>query len=209
MVLLGWTSEFGTDPRADALLAEERARLDEVASGAWLPSDRGSLGLVYYRALEHLRASDGAGVALAEKLLRAAVSGYEHTQMLDLLPVALGRLAAAELAQGSIDGALALASRAAQLVETGAPSLMNEAPIFLALHDALADKDDREGAARAIARGTPFFERRIAGLRGTPYALSFVSNLHDNARFSALAQRYGHVGEDLEAIVQRQSDLGL
>ncbi len=209
MVLLGWTSEFGTDPRADALLAEERARLDEVASGAWLPSDRGSLGLVYYRALEHLRASDGAGVALAEKLLRAAVSGYEHTQMLDLLPVTLGRLAAAELAQGSIDGALALASRAAQLVETGAPSLMNEAPIFLALHDALADKDDREGAARAIARGTPFFERRIAGLRGTPYALSFVSNLHDNARFSALAQRYGHVGEDLEAIVQRQSDLGL
>ena len=209
MVLLCWTSTFGSDPRADTLLAEERARLDDVAAGAWLPSDRGSLGLVYYRALEHLRTGEGYGAALAEKLLRAAVSGYEHTQMLDLLPVALGRLAAAELSQGRGDHALELATRAAQLVETGAPSLMNEAPIFLALHDAYIATNALVSASQAIARGTPFFDRRLAGLRGTPYALSFVAHLQDNATFAELARRYGHVGADLEEIVQRQSTEGL
>jgi tetratricopeptide (TPR) repeat protein len=209
MVLLGWTSTFGTDARADAFLAEERARLDEVASGAWLPSDRGSLGLVYYRALEHLRSADAKGVALAERLLQSAVAGYEHTQMLDLLPVALGRLASAALAQSRVDEALELARRAAHLIETGAPSLMNEAPIFLALHDALRAKGELVEAPKAIARGGPFFERRIAGLRGTPYAHSFVWSLSDNARFADLSSRYGVVSDELAEVIERRSNAGV
>jgi hypothetical protein len=209
MVLLCWTSAFGTDARADAMLAEERARLDEVASGAWMPSDRGSLGLVYYRALEHLRAGDAQGSSLAARLLRSAVAGYEHTQMLDLLPVALGRLASAALAQGEGAEARAQAHRAAQLVETGAPSLMNEAPIFLALHDAYRADGDAAEAARAIARGAPFFERRIAGLRGTPYAHSFVWSLSDNARFAELSSRYGSVSDELAEVIERRSNAGV
>jgi eukaryotic-like serine/threonine-protein kinase len=208
MVLLCWTSTFGSDPRADALLAEERGRLDDVASGAWLPSDRGSLGLVYYRALEHLRAAETSAATVAERLLRSAVSGYEHTQMLDLLPVALGRLASAELVRGNAAEALTLAQRAAELVETGAPSLMNEAPIFLALHDAHRAMGEAGEAAQAIARGAPFFERRIVGLRGTPYAHSFVWSLADNERFADLSSRYGAVRDELAVVIERRSNPG-
>ncbi len=205
MVLLGWTSTFGTDARADGFLVEERARLDEVGAGAWLPSDRGSLGLVYYRALEHLRNSDPVSHAMAVKLLMSAVSGYEHTNMLDLLPVALGRLASAMLACGDVEQAAHTAARAASLVETGAPSLMNEAPIFLALHDTYAARHDWGSASQSIARGERFFDRRITGLKGTPYADSFVAKLPDNARFAELSVTYGRASVDLEEIVQRHS----
>jgi hypothetical protein len=86
---------------------------------------------------------------------------------------------------------------------------MNEAPIFLALHDALRAEGNAAEAARAIARGAPFFERRIVGLRGTPYAHSFVWSLADNARFAELSSRYGSVSDELADVIERRSNAGV
>src|SRR6202020_2278603 len=91
----------------------------------------------------------------ARTLLKAAAQGYRATNMLDVLPVALGRLAEAERRCGDPKRAYALAQEAADLLDHGSPSLLNEAPVFLALHDAAVAGGFENEAKNAIARAIP------------------------------------------------------
>jgi hypothetical protein len=125
--------------------------------------------------------------------------------MLDVLPVALGRLAEAERRSGDPEKAYALAREAADLLDHGSPSLLNEAPVFLALHDAAVARDCEEEARNAIARAIPRLVTRVRSLVGTPYARAFLTQLTTNAGLLSAAEEYGLVPAEITAILERGS----
>jgi tetratricopeptide (TPR) repeat protein len=202
MILLCWAANFGSDPSVDNLLVEPRRIADNAVSGAWVPHDRATLGVLFYRGLELLRteASTRLPANAAEQartLLRTAAGGYRATKMLDLVPVAVGLWSEAERRCGQGERAVELASEAANLLEHGSPSLLNEAPIYLALHDALVDLGRNREAKDAIFRGLPHLVTRVHGLMGTPHARDFLVNVSSNAGLLAAAEGYGIVPAEL------------
>ena len=96
--------------------------------------------------------------------------------MLDVVPVAIGILSEAERRSGQAERACELATEAADFLEHGSPSLLNEAPIYLALHDAHLALGRNAEAKRAIARGLPRLVTRVKGLLGTPHARAPAKN---------------------------------
>ena len=205
MNLLCWAATFGGDPILEPILAEPRALADAAATGSWVPQDRATLGVLFYRGMELLRSDDGKCSAAAQTLLRIAAQGYRTTKMLDVVPVAMGLLAEAERRCGHREKALEIAREAASLLDGGSPSLLNEAPVFLALHDACVDAGDLEEARSAIRRGVPRLVLRVKGLAGTPYSRDFLMQLPSNAGFLAAAEAYGLVPEELAVLMDRPS----
>jgi eukaryotic-like serine/threonine-protein kinase len=202
MNLLCWAATFGADARLDGALAEPRANADEAASGTWVVRDRATLGVLFYRGLELLR-GDAASLPKARALLKTAAEAYRSTENRDVLPVALGFWADAERRFGHAEQAAEIAAEAARLVEAGAPSLLNEAPIYLALHDAYVDIGDLRGARDAMARGIVPLLRRLKGLEGTPYARSFLLGLPHNSALLAAAEAYGCIPPEIDRLLQQ------
>ena len=201
MNLLCWTATFGPDPDLDALLAEPRALADAAVTGSWVPQDRATLGVLYYRGVELLRTPGPEAAKSARTLLHSAAMGYRATSMLDVVPVALGRLAEAERLCGNHEKAREWAREAARLLDEGSPSLLNEAPVFLALHDACVDLGELREAKEAIARGIPRLVTRIQGLASTPYARDFLTQLPPNAGLLAAAEAYGVVPPEIASVL--------
>lgn len=210
MILLCWVATFGSDPALDSLLADPRGVADNAVSGAWVPHDRATLGVLYYRGAELLRsektslARAGAAPTHAEQartLLRTAAGGYRATKMLDVLPVALGLWAEAERRCAQPERAVEIATDAAALLEHGSPSLLNEAPVYLALHDALVDLGRLPEAKDAIARGIPRLVTRIHGLESTPFARDFLRDLTANAGLIAAAEAYSLVPKEIAELL--------
>ena len=83
-----------------------------------------------------------------QKPLQAACRAVLHYQ--SHMSTAGHRIARGQRAHG----AKAQAGQAA-LFDHGSPSLLNEAPVFLALHDACVDLGELEQARSALARGVP------------------------------------------------------
>jgi tetratricopeptide (TPR) repeat protein len=202
MILLCWTATFGPEPELDALLDDPRRLAGNALSGHWVPHDRATLGVLFYRGLELLRDPQG-DVEAARTLLRTAANGYRATKMLDVVPVALGVWAEAERRAGSAERALEIALEASNLLEEGSPSLLNEAPVFLALHDACVDLGNLKDARAAIDRGMPRLVKRVQGLSGTPFARGFLTELTANAGLIAAAEAYGLVPAELAGYIDR------
>jgi eukaryotic-like serine/threonine-protein kinase len=199
MILLCWAATFGADESLEGALSEPRATAGAALAGSWVPHDRATLGVLFYRGMEALRGPDGERDA--RTLLGIAAQGYRATKMLDVLPVALGLWAEAERRCGDAARARAIAAEAAGLLDEGSPSLLNEAPVFLALHDACVDDGRLEDAREAIARGVPRLVTRLKGLAGTAYARTFVTQLAPNAGLLAAAEAYGLLpGETMAAL---------
>jgi tetratricopeptide (TPR) repeat protein len=204
MNLLCWTSTFGADGALDDLLVEPRATADAAISGSWVAQDRTTLGVLFYRGIELLRGDGRAQAESARILLKAAAERYRVTNMLDVLPVALGRLAEAERRCGDPAKAYGLAREAADLLDRGSPSLLNEAPVFLSLHDAAVALDIPDEARSAIARAIPRLVTRVRSLAGTPYPRPFLTQLSINTGLLAAAERYGLVPEEIRGILAQQ-----
>ncbi len=202
MNLLGWTAAFGTDPVLDALLTDPRQIADGALSGSWVPHDRATLGVLFYRGVEILREGTGGNPEHARTLLRTAAEGYRATKMLDVVPVALGLWSEAERRCGDAARARDLAVEASRMLDERGASLLNEAPVFLALHDACVDLGEHGDARNAIMRGIPRLVTRIDGLAGTPYARAFLTELAPNAGLLAAAEAYGLVPESIRAILR-------
>ena len=115
----------------------------------------------------------------------------------------LGFWSEAERRSGNTAEARTLAEEAASLLDCGAPSLLNEAPVYLALHDACVDAGDLQGARGAIERGMPHLLRRLAGLEDTPYAHAYLTGLPHNAGLLEAAEAYGLVPEAIERVLAR------
>ncbi|HYQ28329.1 MAG TPA: protein kinase [Polyangiaceae bacterium] len=205
MNLLGWAATFGNDRQLEANLAEVRADADAAATGAWAAPDRANLGMLFYRGSELLRASAEREWRRALGLLRIAAQSYRTTGHRDLLPVALGLWAEAERRCGNPGGAVELAREAASLLDQGAPSLLNESAVYLALHAAYTATGEEEAARQAIARGMPPLVRRLHGLVGTPYARQFLTELPDNARLLAAAEGHGLVPDAIHRVLESAS----
>jgi hypothetical protein len=197
MNLLGWTATFGADPSAVAELETTRSDADAAATGAWAAPDRANLGALFYRGCEWLASSAPEASARARALLKIATESYRVTGNRDLIPVALGRWAEAEERAGGTAHARALAEEGAALIEQGAPSLLNESPVFLALHHACLAHGDEAGAKGAIRRGLVPLERRLSGLKNTPYARLFLTALPHNQALLQKAHEYGLVTDEL------------
>jgi serine/threonine protein kinase/tetratricopeptide (TPR) repeat protein len=202
MNLLCWAATYGADARLDTLLTEPRANADEAASGTWVVRDRSTLGVLFYRGCELLR-GDAAVLPKARALLKTAVEAYRSTDNRDVLPVALGFWAEAERRFGHAEQAVEIAREASGMVEAGAPSLLNEAQIYLSLHDAYVDLGDLRGARDAMARGIVPLLRRLKGLEGTPYARSFLLGLPHNSALLAAAEAYGCIPPEIERLLQQ------
>jgi tetratricopeptide (TPR) repeat protein len=200
MILLCWAATYGANAKLDAILAEPRAGADEAASGLWMVRDRVTLGILFYRGCELLR-GESATLPRARALLKTAAEAYRSTENRDVLPVALGFWAEAERRSGNAEEAVEIAREAGALVEAGAPSLLNEAVIYLALHDAYVDVGDLAGARNAMERGIAPLLRRLKGLEGTPYARSFLLGLPHNSALLAAAEAYGCVPPEIERIL--------
>jgi hypothetical protein len=199
MILLCWAATFGESGSLDAPLTETRAMADAALAGSWVPHDRATLGVLFYRGMELLRAAGGENGA--RTLLRIAAQGYRATKMLDVLPVALGLWADAERRCNNAAQACALANEAAALFDHGSPSLLNEATVFLALHDACIDLGDPAGARHAIARGVPRLVTRLKGVSTTPYAFAVLTQLAPNAGLLAAAEAYGLVPDEVTQVL--------
>jgi hypothetical protein len=120
-----------------------------------------------------------------------------------VLAIALAMWAEAERACNNLTTAVELAREGAQLLEQGAPSLLNESVVFLSLYDALVDSGRADEARDALRRALPPLLRRLHGLAGTPYARLFLSDLHANARVVALAEEEGLVPEAIQRVLER------
>jgi eukaryotic-like serine/threonine-protein kinase len=203
MLLLAWAATYGANARLDPSLVEPRASADEAASGLWVVRDRVTLGILFYRGCELLR-GEAASLPRARSLLKTAAEAYRTTENRDVLPVALGFWAEAERRFGNAEQAVEIAHEAGRLVEAGAPSLLNEAPIYLALHDAYVDVGDLRGAQEAMERGIPPFLRRLQGLEGTPYARSFILGLPHNSALLTAAETYGLVPNEVEKHLEQR-----
>ncbi len=204
MILLCWSATFGASPDHDELLAETRRMADATASGGWVPHDRATLGVLFYRGVELLRSGPASEPERARALLRTAAAAYRSTKMLDLVPVALGVWAEAERRMGEPGRAHELALEAATLLEEGSPSLLNEAPVFLALHDAYVDLGRLREARDSIERGMPRLVLRVDGLRGTPYGRDFLTEVAPNAGLVTAAEAYGLVPRSLKKILEKK-----
>jgi len=197
MNLLCWAATFGADPSLEDTLAEIRATADAALAGSWVPHDRATLGVLFYRGMEMLRSADGG--TGASNLLRISATGYRATKMLDVLPVAIGLWAEAERRCGRVEQARVLACEAAGLLDRGSPSLLNEVPVYLAFHDACVDLGRLEEAKGAIAEGIPRLLTRVRGLAGTDYVRSFLTEISSNVGFLAAAEAYGVVPSEVAA----------
>jgi eukaryotic-like serine/threonine-protein kinase len=203
MNLLCWAATFGGSPELDGLLAEPRGIADSAISGSWVPQDRATLGMLFYRGVELMLDESRESARSAATLLKAAAQGYRATGMLDLVPVALGRLSEAERRSDRPEHARELAREAARLLDEGSPSLLNEAPVFLALHDACVDLVAHAEAKEAIARGIPRLVTRVQGLAGTPYAKDFLTHLTPNAGLLAAAEAYDLLPPEIAAMLEK------
>jgi hypothetical protein len=203
MLLLGWAATFGNDKTLESHLGSLRADADTTASGAWAAPDRSNLGVLFYRGWELLRSQSESAVRRAKSLLEMSARSYRDTGNRDVLPVALGMWAEAERRCGNPARAAGLAREAVELLESGAPSLLNESTSYLALHDACLEVGDLEGARSAVARGLPALLRRLRGLVGTPYALLFLTELPHNAGLLAAAEGYSLVPDEIHRVLER------
>jgi eukaryotic-like serine/threonine-protein kinase len=168
-----------------------RADADAAAAGTWTAPARETLGVLFYRGLELLNNHGHPSRERARALLRISAEAYQATQNRDLLPVALGLWARAELMCNDPQHALSLAQTAAELLEGGAHSLLNESPVYLALHDANAQLGNGEAAKAAIAAAMGPLQRRVAGMAPTTYAQLFLTALTDNSNLVSKAESYG------------------
>ena len=201
MILLCWTATFGLDPTLDVLLSEPRAMADAAVGGTWVPHDRATLGAIFYRGAELLATATPQSAKHAQTLLRIAAQGYRATRMLDVLPVSLGLWAQSEQRCGHHQRARDIAREAVDLLEEGSPSLLNEAPVYLALHDACIDLGFLQEAREAVVKGIPRLMRRLEGLRGTGHAQSFLRELVANSDLLGAAEAYDLVPDTLQQLI--------
>ena len=104
------------------------------AGSGWRPT-AATLGVLFYRGCEWLASTAARAPARARALFKIATEAYRSTGNRDIVPVALGLWAEAERRAGDTRGASLAPARRPCSLEQGAPSLFNESPVFLALHD--------------------------------------------------------------------------
>jgi hypothetical protein len=202
MNLLAWSATFGNDKQLEPHLAAAREDADASASGIWAAPDRANLGVLFYRGCELLRSSSEAMTTRARSLLKIAAETYRATGNQDVLSVALGTWAEAERRCGNPSRAIEIAREAALLLENGAPSLLNESTVYLALHDANVEVGDHDAARSSVARGIPRLLRRLHGLVGTRYARLFLTELPQNVGLLAAAEGYGLVPDEIHRVLE-------
>lgn len=199
MNLLGFAAVYGSDRRLDSLLADTRAEADSSAGERYTLLDRGNLGILYYRGIELLSGESASSWVRARALLSRVAEQYRTLAHNDVLPVALGNWAESERRLGALDTAIELGEDAARWVDSGAPSLLNEAPIYLTLHRAYHGLGSSEAAEQALARALGPLLRRFQALAGSPYARTFLTGLPENAELVSAIDALGLLPPSIHA----------
>ncbi len=198
MLLLCWSGTFGSDQELDGILTDVRDDADAAAAGTWTAPARENLGVLFYRGLELLNNHPQKYAERARTLFRLTTEAYRSTDNRDLLPVALGWWARAELQCGDPEAAYARAGSAAELLDSGAPSLLNESPVYLALHDSNLKLNRPDKAREAVEQAMPALLRRMRGLSVTKYKRPFLTALTDNSTLVSMAASYGVLPDEVQ-----------
>lgn len=201
MNLLGWAGLYGTDRRLETFLSETRAEADAAATGYWSSPDRSNLGILYYRGVELLRSHNASARKQALSLLRMSADSYRQLGHHDVLPVALGMVAEAERLCGNLREADSIATEAGSLLLEGAPSLLNESPVFLTLYKTRLELGNSEGAHDALVSSIHPLLRRLNGLVGGAYARTFLTGLPQNAELVAALDAAGLLPDSVHRIL--------
>jgi hypothetical protein len=130
-----------------------------------------------------------------------SADSYRQLGHHDVLPVALGMVAEAERLCKNLREADAIATEAADLLLEGAPSLLNESPVFLTLYKARSDLGDSEGAHDALVSSIHPLLRRLNGLVGGAYARTFLTGLPQNAELVAALDAAGLLPDSVHRIL--------
>ncbi len=205
MLLLCWSGTFGSDQELDGILTDVRDEADAAAAGTWTAPARENLGVLFYRGLELLNNHPQKYAERARTLFKLTTEAYRRTENRDLLPVALGWWARAELQCGDPEAGYARAQTAAELLESGAPSLLNESPVYLALHDSNLRLNRQDKAKEAIKQAMPPLLRRIRGLSVTKYKRPFLTALTDNSTLVSMAASYGVLPTEVQLALTEPS----
>jgi len=207
MNLLGWAGHYGSDRRLDTFLSETRAEADASATGYWASPDRSNLGMLFYRGVELLRSSSESHRRRALALLRLSAESYREMGHRDVLPGALGMWAEAERLLGGLGEAARIGEEACNLLLEGAPSLLNESPVFLTLYKARLALGEEDAAKDALASSIRPLLRRLNGLVGSPYAGTFLTQLPQNSELVSAIDAAGLLPESVHRILAQASDL--
>ncbi len=214
MILLCWASTFGSRMRSTVdstgSVAEQRGLADAATLGSWVPHDRATLGVLFYRGLE--LAAVGKTIATrgrrAKTLLRIASQGYRATKMLDLVPVALGLWAEAERRCGNAAQAQELAREASGLLRRG----LTEPPQRGAGVPGAPRRVGRPRRAGARAQRDrllhPAAQTRLKGPPpGRPEGVAFVTQLASERGLLAAAEGYDlGAAEDVTEVLGGDGD---
>jgi tetratricopeptide (TPR) repeat protein len=186
----------------DSLLSDVRQEADDAARSAWTSPAREHLGTLYYRACELLTHGSERDLERASALFKMTTEAYRQTDNRDVLAVALGMWSAAALRAGDAEQALSLAREGAELLAGGAPSLLNESTVYLALSDAWTALGNSDEARNAIETAMGPLLRRLKGLVGTSYARQFLTEVPNNSRLVSLAEGLGLVPDNIYTLLE-------
>ena len=204
MNLLCWSATFGADSAHDSLLAEPRATADAAIGGSWVPHDRASLGVLYYRGTELLRAIRRA---LRIARARSFVSRRKAIARRRCSTSSLSRSgywAEAERRCGQAERAARARARGRDDDGGRAPEPAQRGPGLSRAarrlrRSLLAPRSETGDRARH-----PRLVTRVHGLAGTPYAQGFLTQLAPNAGLLAAAEAYGLVPGEIAALIAKQ-----
>src|SRR5690606_932592 len=113
----------------------------------------------------------------------------------------LGMWAEAERLCRNPEHAEKLGNEAAELILEGAPSLLNESPVFLTLYKARSELGDTSGARDALAASIRPLLRRLNGLVSSPYASTFLTQLPQNAELVQAIDAAGLLPDSINRIL--------
>ena len=222
MNLLCWVATFGPETALDALLADPRAIADNAVSGAWVPHDRATLGVLYYRGAELLRNDPKVGAAAGRVrarthrcAARARPSKRARSSRRPPADIAQRRCSTSSPSRSGLGRGRAPLRRSPIAPSRSRPrpracsstarraSSTRRRSISRSTTRASTSVDPSE-AKDAIARGLPRLVTRVHGLSGTPYAKEFLRHLAPNAGLIAAAEAYGLLPAEIVATLARE-----
>jgi hypothetical protein len=203
MILLGWACSFGSDKQLDLQVQSAGRRRHAWPSGVWAAPDRPNLGMLFYAAASSCARRRSSPNRRALTCSCAWRRKAYRRRPRDVLAVALAMWAEAERACNNLAPAVENHGQLRSSSNRGASELLNESVVFLSLYDALTDSGASRRAHDLLKKALPPLLRRLHGLAGTPYARTFLSDLHANARVVALAEDEGLLPEAIQRVLER------
>ena len=204
MNLLCWAATFGADAQLDALLAEPRAIADAALAGSWVPHDRATLGVLFYRGMELLRGD----ARRRRPRARARSSGpprkaTARPRMLDVVARRARLLGRGRAPLRRRRAGARARERGGRLLDEARRACSTRRRCSWRSTTPASISASSTRRASAIARGMPRLVTRVQGPRGYALRARLPHAAAPNAGLLAAAEAYGLVPRELQVLLER------